>query len=130
MTAIQHFAMNCIDRHRQEAFYTKHFGFQRARVFNRGTENEFVMLRLGGFCIEMFDNPGAGEARGGEQAVGFKHLAFLVEDIEAKVAELEADGVATDGIVDCGGICPGMRVCFFKDPDGNILEVMEGYQDE
>ncbi len=130
MMVIQHFAMNCIDRHRQEALYTKHFGFKRARVFNRDTDGEFVMLRLGGFCLELFDNPDAGEARGGEQAVGFKHLAFEVGNIDQKVAELNAAGVETDAIIDCDAVCRGMRVCFFKDPDGNILEIMEGYQDE
>jgi len=130
MMVIQHFAMNCVDRHRQEAFYTKHFGFKRARVFNPGTDDEFVMLRLGGFCIEMFDNPEAGEARGGEQTVGFKHLAFEVGNIDEKVAELQAAGVETDPIIDCNAICEGMRVCFFRDPDGNILEIMENYRDE
>lgn len=131
MKAIQHLAMNCRDRHAQEAFYSKHLGFKRARVFNPGTENEFVMLRLGGFCIELFDNPGAGsEAAGGEQVIGMKHLAFEVGNLEKSVAALQADGIATGDIIDCDGVVPGMRVCFFNDPEGNILELMENWQDE
>ena len=51
---VQHIGFTCKDLKRQEAFYTKHFGFRRARVFNAGTPNEFVMLRLGGVCVEFF----------------------------------------------------------------------------
>jgi len=120
MPAMQHIAMNCIDRHRQEAFYTRHFGFRRARVFNPGTKDEFVMLRNGAMC----------QATGGEQPVGFKHLAFEVADIEATIRALQADGVETGELIDCDAMVPGMRVCFFKDPDGNILEIMENWSDE
>ncbi|HEX2973380.1 MAG TPA: VOC family protein [Tepidisphaeraceae bacterium] len=129
MPATQHFAMGCIDRISQERFYAKHFGFRRARVFNAGTPNEFVMARLGGMCIEFFGGAPA-EARGGEQSVGFRHLAFEVEDMEAKIAELQADGVKTGEIIDCSGVTPGMRVCFFNDPEGNVLEIMQGWRDE
>ncbi len=130
MPAMQHIAMNCIDRHRQEAFYTRHFGFRRARVFNPGTKDEFVMLRNGAVCMEFFDVPEGVRATGGEQPVGFKHLAFEVDDIEATIRALQADGVETGELIDCDPMVPGMRVCFFRDPDGNILEIMENWSDE
>ena len=133
MNAIQHIAFNCRDRHATERFYTEHFGFRRARVFNRGKEGEFVMLRLGAACSELFDAPpdaASGDARGGEQPVGFKHLAFEVPDLEAAIAKLNAAGTKTDDIIDAGPHVPGLRICFFKDPEGNILELMEGWQDE
>lgn len=130
MAAPQHLAMNCLDRIRQERFYTRHFGFRRVRVFNPGTANEFVMLRLDGMCIELFAVPPGTTGEGGQQPVGFKHLAFEVESLEQKIRDLNADGIRTDGIIDCSGILPGMRVCFFRDPEGNILEMMEGWKDE
>lgn len=129
--SIQHIALNCGDLKRQERFYTRHFGFRRARVFNPNTPDEFVMLRLGAVCLELFS--ARMEARAlmaGEQPVGFKHLAFEVPDLDAALAALRADGIQTDAIIDCGAIVPGMRVCFFNDPEGNRLEVMQGYQDE
>jgi len=131
MTAVQHFAMNCVDRIRQEKFYAKHLGFKRARVFNAGTPNEFVMIRQGGFCIELFGTAAsAADKKGGEQTIGFKHLAFEVADIEKSIGELHADGIETGEIIDCSGMIPGMRICFFNDPEGNILELMQGWQDE
>jgi catechol 2,3-dioxygenase-like lactoylglutathione lyase family enzyme len=58
--------------------------------------------------------------------------AFLVRDVEATVAELRGKGVTfedydlpglktVDGIADLGGI----RGAWFKDPEGNILSVVQ-----
>ena len=131
MKAVQHIALNCKDLPAQERFFTKHFGFKRARVFNAGTPNEFVMLRLGATCMELFQAAsGNRTSSGGEQAVGFKHLAFEVPDLEAAIAALRADGIQTDDIIDCSSIVKGMRVAFFNDRDGNRLELMQGYRDQ
>ena len=50
MAAIQHIGFNCRDHRKQEAFYTKHFGFKQARVRAKGTPQELIMLRLGSCC--------------------------------------------------------------------------------
>lgn len=133
MRAINHIALNCRDRERQEAFYTHHFGFRRARVFNEGQPNEFVMLRLGQCRLELFSASVQGQAadgRGGPQAVGFAHLAIDVPDIEAAVEEIRRrDGIEAEAIIDCSQIAPGMKVCFFHDLEGNRIELMENYRD-
>ena len=130
MSTVQHIAFNCVDKAAQEAFYTKHFGFRRCRVFNAGRPDEFVMLRLGGTCLELFSGNAPLAARGGEQSVGFRHLAFAVPDLDAAVASLRADGLRTDEIIDCSAILEGLRVCFLDDPEGNRLELMEGFKDD
>lgn len=33
-------------------------------------------------------------------------------------------------VIDCAKVVEGLRGCFFNDPDGNILELMQGYQDQ
>ena len=131
MKTVQHIAFNCRDLRVQEQFYTKHFGFRRARVFNEGTPGEFIMLRLGTTCLELLSVQAGSEFQlGGTQPVGFKHLAFEVDDLDAAVAALQADGIETDQIKDCSSIVEGMHVCFFNDPDGNRLELTQGYQDQ
>lgn len=131
MIALQHIALNCRDLKKQEQFYTKHFGFRRSRVFNRNTPDEFLMLRLGPIRLELFSAGGKAKALdGGEQPVGFKHLAFEVPDLDAALAGLQAAGIQTEAIIDCSSIVKGMRVCFFNDPENNRLELMQGYQDE
>ncbi len=126
---VQHVAFNCRDRLAQEDFFTRLFDFERVRVFNAGRPDEFVMLRHGGVCVELFqsDRP---EASGGEQPVGFRHLCLEVEDVEQKVRELNAAGVRTDPVIDCGEEVPGLKICFFNDPEGNRIELLEGWRDD
>ncbi|OGV57924.1 MAG: hypothetical protein A2X45_20970 [Lentisphaerae bacterium GWF2_50_93] len=130
MTVIQHVAFNCRDLKKTEAFYTKHFGFRRARVFNAGNQDEFVLLRLDKFCIELFPTKNTRDLQQSAQPLGFQHMAFEVCNIEEAILKLNADGVKTENIIDCSAIIKGMRICFFHDPDGNRIELMEGYKDQ
>jgi glyoxylase I family protein len=127
---MHHIAFNCRDRRALEVFYTKHFGFTRARVFNEGKPGEFVMLRRGPMCIELFDAKPKADGAGGEQEIGFKHIAFEVESIPDVVDALKADGVTPDPIIDAGAAVPGLTICFFRDPEGNIVELMHGWRDQ
>jgi len=65
-------------------------------------------------------------------AGGNTQMAFTVPDIEAEVAELTGLGIAfeaydlpglrtVDGIAEMGG----NRVAWFRDPDGNVIGVIE-----
>jgi glyoxylase I family protein len=128
VTAVHHIAYNCRDRDAQERFLTRHFGFRRVRVFSAGTPDEFVVLRNETCCIELF--PASASAGGGEQAVGYKHLAFEVDDLEAQRAALVAEGLDVDALIDCGAVVPGLRVCFLRDAEGNIIELMERWSDD
>jgi glyoxylase I family protein len=132
MNAFNHIALNCWDLAEQEAFYTKHFGFKRSRTFNRGQPDEFFMLKLGSMRLELFSTDRAKTAamQGGEQPIGFKHLAFDVPKIEPVLEGLRDDGIEPDPIIEVGHVAPGARIVFFRDPEGNILELMEGYRDE
>lgn len=129
MAAIHHIALNCHDIHAQEKFYSKHFGFKRIWTFNEGQADEFLMLRSGACCLELFPAQASTskEARGGEQGIGLKHLAFSVDKIETTLEALKAEGItSTTGIIDKLPI-PGLRISFFNDHEGNILELMENW---
>jgi hypothetical protein len=59
--------------------------------------------------------------------MGAAHVCFLVDDVRAKKAELEAKGVQfyTDvNVVDEGPLA-GWRWVYFSDPDGLALELVE-----
>jgi len=129
---VQHIAFTCRDRVAMERFYMKHFGFRRARVFNAGQPDEFVMTRLGSVCIEFFQ---AGEQAAGQEeqpssTVGFRHLCFEVPKLEPVIEALGRDGVEVGPIMDCSGILPGLRAAFFNDPEGNQVEILEHWRDE
>jgi glyoxylase I family protein len=130
--SFNHVALNCHDLAAQEAFFARHFGFQRSRTFNAGKPDEFIMLKLGQVRLELFpaDSAKTMHEKGGEQVIGLKHLAFDVPKLEPIIEALRADGIEPDPIVDVGRFIPGCRVVFYRDPEGNIIELIEGYRDE
>lgn len=132
MNAFNHVAFSCRDIAAQEAFYTKHFGFKRSRTLHRGEPNEFFLLKLGTVRLELFptDRTKTAGVQGGEQTVGFKHLAFDVSKLEPILDALRQDGIEPDPIIEVPNLAPGARIVFFRDPEGNIIELMEGYVDE
>jgi glyoxylase I family protein len=59
-----------------------------------------------------------------------RHLAFLVDDLDAKLAEMGDDAKITLGPLDMGDFIAGMRVAWITDPEGNVVELNQGYEDE
>jgi len=59
--------------------------------------------------------------------IGASHVAFLVDDIDAKKAELEGKGIEfySDVNVVDEGVLAGWRWVYFEDPDGYPLELVE-----
>jgi catechol 2,3-dioxygenase-like lactoylglutathione lyase family enzyme len=59
--------------------------------------------------------------------LGASHVAFLVDDIHAKKAELEAEGISFYSDVNTvdEGVLAGWRWVYFEDPDGYPLELVE-----
>jgi glyoxylase I family protein len=82
--------------------------------------------------LELFptDSAKTEHQKGGEPAIGFKHLAFDVPRLEPAIEALRADGIEPEPIIDMSELIPGCRIVFFCDPEGNIIELMEGYRDE
>jgi catechol 2,3-dioxygenase-like lactoylglutathione lyase family enzyme len=89
-----------------------------------------VSLALGDTTLELIEytRPESPiEAPLPQNALGAQHVAFLVDDIRAKKAELEARGVRfySDVNVVDSGVLAGWRWVYFSDPDGNALELVE-----
>ncbi|HEX3703467.1 MAG TPA: VOC family protein [Vicinamibacterales bacterium] len=128
-----HVAFSCKDPIAVERFYTKHFGFKRGRVYLPGP-GQVVVITAGDVAIELF--PATGQPPGptvlgaGPEYQGFRHFAFLVDDLDKKIAEMGADAKVTLGPLDMSQFIPGMRVAWLADPEGNIVELNQGYVDE
>ena len=130
---INHIGLACDDPLALERWYTKHFGFERRRVYAPG-EGQVVVIGAGPVSLELFPSKGtspAGPPEGaGPEYRGFRHLAFLVDDLDGKLAEMGDDAKLTLGPLDMGEFIPGMRVAWIADPEGNIVELNQGYRDE
>lgn len=131
--AMNHIGLNCKDPIEIERWYAKHFGFERKRVYLPGP-GQVVVIGNGGVALELFpaegEEPANRDERDGPTYAGVRHLAFLVDDLDAKLAELGDDAKITLGPVDMGEFIPGMRVAWISDPEGNIVELNQGYEDQ
>ena len=66
----------------------------------------------------------------GPESPGYRHLAFQVEDVDAKLAEMGSEAWITLGPLDFGSVIPGWRTVWLADPDGRVVEVSQGYVDQ
>ncbi len=135
ITLFSHVAIACEDPSATEAFYTKHFGFRRARVIGDGSEQVvFLGSRWSPIYLELFsskgDDPIPTATGAGPEKPGYRHLAFQVDDVDAKLAEMGPDAHITLGPLDFGSVISGWRTAWVSDPDGRVVEISQGFIDE
>ena len=94
-----------------------------------GAKTSFVTLGPpdGGATIELitFQHPANEQAslRAPVNAVGIRHIAFLVEDIDAVVAKLKAMGAEPFSAVQ--RYEDSYKLCYVRGPEGIILDLAE-----
>ena len=119
-----HIAVICSDYAKAKEFYIDKLGFVLEKEFYRPANNDYLrMLRLGDTVIELFIRPDAPARVNNPEALGLRHLAFKVEDIEPAVKWLNEQGIGTEPVRE--DPYNGGRFTFFKDPDGLPLELHE-----
>jgi len=128
MRAIHHIALICSDYDRSKAFYRDIVGLPVIREIWRAERQSWKCdLDAGNAQIELFSFPDPPARPSRPEACGLRHLAFVVADIDAEVARLDAAGVACEPIrIDEH---TGQRFTFFADPDGLPLELYEQARD-
>ena len=128
-----HVALACQDPIAIERFYTQHLGFKRARVIPLGNE-QIVFIKLGDVYLELFQAKGVSPAppadKDGPTYPGWRHLSFKVDNVDAKLAEMGGDAKITLGPLDFDAFIPGWRTAWLADPEGNIIEISQGYVDQ
>ena len=119
-----HIAVISSDYAKAKEFYIDKLGFELVEEFYRPANNDYLrMLRQGDTVIELFIRPDAPRRVNDPEAMGLRHLAFRVEDIEPAVAWLNSVGIETEPVRE--DPYNGGRFTFFKDPDGLPLELHE-----
>ena len=111
-------AVKDIDRARQ--FYEEKLGFKAKDEWGEG-----VTLESGDTLFNVYRSEFAGTNKA-------TALNFDVDDIESEVQELKEKGIFFEKY-DLEGLTPkgdiyegqGMKTAWFKDPDGNILSLIE-----
>jgi glyoxylase I family protein len=125
LKSIHHIAIICSDYERSKDFYTRILGLEILQEIYRAERDSYKLDLLldGRYVIELFSFPNPPERVSRPEALGLRHLAFEVENIEAVVLNLEAEGVKCEPVrVDEH---TGKRFTFFEDPDKLPLELYE-----
>lgn len=125
ISAIHHVAIICSDYPRSKRFYTQVLGLRVLAEVHREARRSYKLdLALpDGGQIELFSFPDPPPRPSYPEACGLRHLAFAVEDIDACVAELQAQAIAVEAVrLD---EYTGRRYTFFADPDGLPIEFYE-----
>ena len=119
-----HIAIIASDWNQAREFYIEKLGFELVREVWRPDQKDYLrLLRQGDTVLELFIRPEAPARVTNPEAMGLRHLAFRVADIEAAVAWLRDQGIETEPIRE--DKVNGGRFTFFRDPDDLPLELHE-----
>ena len=111
---LDHIAL-IVSKEENLAFYRK-LGFIEKNRIERGYDT-VVFMECDGLLLEVFIDPNHPERVSGPEAMGLRHIAFVVESLEEVMSVVECEEIRTDWF--------GRRFTFTKDPDGQPIELKE-----
>jgi catechol 2,3-dioxygenase-like lactoylglutathione lyase family enzyme len=119
---IQSVLINVADVRQAVDFYVTHLDARLiGEIDDRGAELDLV---TGTIHLVPVARPAQSTWIADDLQAGFRHVGFKVADIDARVASLKAAGVPFHlEPIDAEG---GVRIAFFYDPDGTLVEFVEG----
>lgn len=118
---VDHLAIAARDPAALADWYCATLGFRA--VSDNGKERPTRLLAgSGGGMIEMMPDDGTPPVTRELFARGISHLAIRVSDLDAALARLRGLGVEVAEPVPAAG---GGRVATFRDPEGNVVQVVE-----
>jgi catechol 2,3-dioxygenase-like lactoylglutathione lyase family enzyme len=112
-----HIALRSPNLAAAKAFYTETLGFP---IVGKIPGADVVFIDIGGTTIELVGSPTAPESE--RPGCGFMHLAFEVDDVDKTYADLVLKGVQF--FIEPKSV-GDIRLAFFRDPDGNELELFQ-----
>jgi len=124
-SSIHHLAIICSDYERSKHFYTNILGLTIIRETYRSTRDSYKLdLALNGqYILELFSFPSPPARVNRPEAVGLRHLAFAVTNLDEAIHQLNLHQIATEPIrID---ELTQKRFTFFEDPDRLPLELYE-----
>ena len=122
---VHHIALICSNYQVSKIFYTEILGLEVLKETYREARNSDKLdLALNGdYILELFSFPNPPNRPSRPEAVGLRHLAFEVDNIEGEIQRLNALGVATEPIrID---EFTGKQFTFLADPDELPIELYE-----
>ena len=117
-TSLDHIGIYVRDLERSLSFYRGVLGFTQRQRLSMGA-SKIAVLEIGGGLLEIIQRP---EAPADAPKGRWSHIAFHIEDYDDLESKLEGMGIELRKVT----LDNGLRIAFFKDPDGHDIEMMEG----
>ena len=111
---LDHIAL-IVSKEENLSFYEK-LGFIEKNRIERGYDT-VVFMECDGLLLEVFIDPNHPARVTNPEAMGLRHIAFVVESLEEVMRDVECEEIRTDWF--------GRRFTFTKDPDGQPIELKE-----
>lgn len=125
LNKIHHIAILCSDYEKSKHFYTQILGLTIIREIYREERQSYKLdLALNGsYVVELFSFPNPPQRPSRPEAVGLRHLAFEVINLEETIAfltskEIESEPIRIDEMTE-------KRFTFIADPDLLPIEFYE-----
>ena len=125
LNKVHHIAILCSDYQKSKAFYTEVLGLTIIREIYREERQSYKLdLALNGtYIIELFSFPNPPKRPSQPEAVGLRHLAFEVINLDETIAFLNSKKVESEPIrID---ETTEKRFTFIADPDELPIEFYE-----
>ena len=122
---VHHIAIICADYNLSKKFYTEILGFKIIKEVFRSERNSYKLdLALeSNYIIELFSFPNPPKRPSKPEAVGLRHIAFEVDNIEDTVAFLKTNHIQVEPIrMD---EFTNKKFTFIADPDNLPIEFYE-----
>ena len=123
---IHHIAIICSDYQRSKVFYTEILGLEIIREVYREERHSYKLdLALGNrYVIELFSFPDPPKRVSRPEALGLRHLAFEVDDVQSVINKLALNNIGAEPIRT--DEYTGKQFTFIEDPDGLPIEFYQG----
>jgi catechol 2,3-dioxygenase-like lactoylglutathione lyase family enzyme len=114
--------INVVDVQKSVDFYRHHLG--GVLVGDQNDDGAILDFVVGTVELRRVEPGAASTWIPDDLQLGFRHLGFKVSNLDARVADLKSAGIPFHlDPIDAEG---GVRLAFFFDPDGTLLEYVEG----
>lgn len=125
LEGLHHIAIICSNYEVSKAFYTEILGLEIVQeTYRRERDSYKLDLSIQGkYCIELFSFPDFKERASRPEALGLRHLAFKVNNIEKAVEKLTQNNIRCEAIRT--DELTKKRFVFFADPDELPIELYE-----
>ena len=100
----------------ENLYFYEQLGFKEKNRIERGYDT-VVFMENGKLLLEVFIDPNHPARVSNPEAMGLRHIAFVVESLEEVMRDVQCEGIRTDWF--------GRRFTFTKDPDGQPIELKE-----